>query len=110
MQRPKGDSNQKCNNLRPKEIWGEGGAKKPAKLLHFLENSLTALPVRATLHSKSARQREREREREGTRLRVRVCAKMLTLASWGISNILFMLINQYITLLTELFYSLFIGV
>lgn len=80
--------------------------KNRQKLLHFLENSLTALPVRATLHSKSARLRERE----GTRIRVRVCAKMLTLASWGISNILFMLINQYITLLTELFYSLFIGV
>lgn len=92
-----------------KERW-EGG-KKPAKIVAF--SGEFANCTSCSGHA-AFKERASERVREGHRLRVRVSvwvhAKMLTLASWGISNILFMLINQYITLLSELFYSLFIGI
>lgn len=90
---------------------GRGGAKKPAKIVAFSGEFAycTSCSGHAAFKER-APERERARGNSTSFVCVCLCAKMLTLASWGISNILFMLINQYITLLTELFYSLFIGV
>lgn len=93
------------------DIEREEGGKKPAKIVEFSGEfaNCTSCSGHAAFKERAP---ERERGTSASCPCVCVCvhAKMLTLASWGISNILFMLINQNITLLSKLFYSLFIGV